>query len=134
MRLRLVPKSRLPSSSRTRVSSSSQGGPLAPDGGAVQEVTPRLRFLELFAGTARLTHSMIDLGGDRVVCETPEDVYDGWDILNDEHFQRILEVAKKADWVHGAQSCSTFSRGGKGTFVPIEVLELARRARPPEGR
>ena len=93
---------------RSHPRSGDQPGPRTR-GGPAASVEKLPRFMELFAGTGRLTHAVSDICGDRVQCEKPEDAYEEWDILRDEDFQMTLGKVKGISWVHGAPPCSTFS-------------------------
>ena len=106
-------------SSQRFVASSSQDFDVRPT---------RASFLELFAGTARLSDAVKELCGDRVEVERPEDIWNqGWDITKDSDFEKSVEVSKRTTWLHGAPPCSTFSRGRAPPLVQL------RDDRHPEG-
>ena len=83
-------------------------------------------FLELFAGTARLTAAVAHWCADLVECAVPLDIYEEWDICTERGFDQALQAVRRAAWTHAAPPCSTFSRGRAPPLKPLRSEKHVR--------
>lgn len=88
-------------------------------------------FAEFFSGMGGFSLAMESLSAGRVkVCATLDE-YDGWDILDDKHYDAALEVCNEIDHGHFAPPCRSLSRARRSD--EHGVSKVLRSDDCPEG-
>ena len=95
------------------------------------EVSRPFVFAELFSGMGGLSLAMETLSAGRVkVCATLDE-YDGWDILDDKHYEAALDVCSEVDHCHFAPPCRSLTRARRSD--EHGVSKVLRSDECPEG-
>ena len=89
------------------------------------------KFLELFAGMGGMSLAIRDVCGGMVEVLEPQDLYHQWDILSPQGFAMAEEWVDKADHVHLAFPCRSFTRSRRTDQHAIVLV--VRNDRFPEG-